>query len=130
MTASGLSRTRKNRSGASCPSEDAEQLLVVFWLDRKGLLYHASPNGGVRNVITAARLKRLGCKRGFPDIMVFDSTMHGHKGLAIEMKRVKGSHTEPDQLRWQRDLTERNWRAVVCHGAAEAIEVLTQEYGK
>lgn len=46
----------------------------------------AVPNGGLRDKITAAKLKHEGVKSGVPDIMV-PITCQAYAGLFIEMKR-------------------------------------------
>ena len=56
-------------------------------------MLYAIPNGGYRNKITAARLKREGVKAGVLDINL-DVAGHGYHGLRIEMKSKKGYLTK------------------------------------
>lgn len=107
--------------------EDHEQSVVVDWLEQRGVLFTHVPNGGNRNVITGARLKRLGLKRGVPDILIFDPPPNDAAiGVAIEMKRRKGGATSKEQREWLEKLDARGWAAFVCLGADQAIEQLTK----
>lgn len=55
-------------------------------------LIYAVPNGGSRNIIEAANLKKQGVLAGVFDINV-DKARHGYHGLKIEMKRPGGKLT-------------------------------------
>lgn len=113
--------------------EEHEQAVVADWLDQRGILYTAVPNGGKRNVVTAARLKRQGVKRGVPDLLIFDSPPSEPKmvGVAIEMKRRAGGRVTPEQREWLRALDYRDWVSLICRGADQAIEKLTElGYGR
>ena len=107
------------------PSENSEQKALVAWLGREfpDLPYYAVPNGGWRNIITAALLKLLGVKPGVPDLC-FCVARKGFHGLYIEMKRVKGGQLSKDQKKWLEKLTRQGYLAVVCKGAEEAKTVL------
>ena len=89
-------------------------------------LYHV-PNGGKRDVATAARLKAAGVKRGVPDIAL-DVPKGKYHGLRIELKYGKNKPT-PQQQEWLDHLNECGYKAVVCYGAEEAIAVI-KEYLK
>lgn len=108
------------------PTEDMEQRVVCDVLDRTKIWYCHVPNGGKRSKIEAAIMSGLGVKRGVPDILIFDSPPEfpTYKGLAIEMKRMKGSKTSEDQLIWKQELERRGWIAVICKGSVEAFEVM------
>lgn len=107
-------------------TEHAEQVSLVQWLDatHPELLYFAIPNGGNRNIITASKLKAEGVKAGVPDLF-----LPGLK-LFVEMKRVKGGSVSPQQKYWHERLTNCGYRVVVCKGAAEAVDIITQEINK
>jgi hypothetical protein len=63
---------------------------MVRWLRLvlpRGWRVHHSPNGGKRNIIEAARLKRMGVLPGFPDIMVMGPLA---SVWFIEVKAEKG----------------------------------------
>lgn len=107
-------------------TEHAEQVSLVQWLDatHPDLLYFAIPNGGNRNIITASKLKAEGVKAGVPDLF-----FPGLK-LFVEMKRVKGGRLSPEQKYWSDMLTAAGYRVAVCKGAAEAVQIITEELSK
>lgn len=86
-------------------------------------LLHAIPNGGKRNVVVAAKLKREGVKRGAPDLCLPVARSHWH-GLYIEVKTERG-RLSPEQRQWQADLTEQGYFAVVVRSVDAAIGLLT-----
>lgn len=113
------------------PTEDQEQAVLVDWLRWNRILFHHSPNGGKRNIVTAARLKRLGTSAGFPDIMIFDQSYCSAPGVAIELKRRRHGKTSSSQEYWLKELERRGWIVKVCKGADEAISFLKGlGYGK
>ena len=109
-------------------SEAEEQAAVVKWAELMShkfpclkWMYH-TPNGGSRNVAEAVNLKRMGVKPGVPDLCL-PYPSQGFHGLYIEMKTDKGRPTAC-QKEYIDFLTENGYKAVVCHGAEEAIEVI------
>ena len=109
-------------------SEAEEQMAVIKWAELMSnkhtclkWLYHC-PNGGSRNVAEAANLKRMGVKAGVPDLCL-PYPSNGFHGLYIEMKTDKGRLTaaQRDYLEW---LNLNGYKAVMCKGAQEAIDVL------
>ena len=106
-------------------SEAEEQAAVLKWAELMShkhpclkWMYHC-PNGGSRNVAEAANLKRMGVKPGVPDLCLPYPSGKYH-GLYIEMKTDKGRPTaaQREYLSW---LNQAGYKAVVCHGAEEAI---------
>ena len=96
----------------------------------------AIPNGGLRNIRVAMKLKKEGVKAGIPDIFlavprhlpnptkdVF--TLHG---LFIEMKYGKNKPTK-EQQQWLTDLEDEGYRAEVCHSFEEAKKVIEDYLG-
>jgi hypothetical protein len=77
-------------------------------------MMYAIPNGGHRNIQTAARLKREGVKRGVLDINL-DVPRFGFHGLRIELKVGRNKPTR-EQLQWIERLTDHGYLAVVCWG--------------
>lgn len=75
----------------------------------------AIPNGGWRDIRTAARLKAEGVCRGVPDIFI------PAWGLWIEMKKQKGGAVSEAQKDWLEYLDEIGYGAVVCRGAEDAM---------
>jgi hypothetical protein len=59
----------------------------------------AVPNGGLRNVVTAMKLKATGTKAGIPDV-VLAAARGGYHGLFIELKRP--DVVEPDGTKRRR----------------------------
>lgn len=112
------------------------QRVALDWRTRD-LLITAIPNGGMRNVVVAKKLKAEGVKKGVPDILCF---AHGWgskgqpcNGLAIEMKRPevrnRPSAVKPDQRAWLQALLEEGWDTCVCYSAEEAFDRLAQYRG-
>lgn len=110
--------------------EAAEQEALFRWaafirgrFPEIDLLYHI-PNGGSRNRIEAANLKRQGVKAGVPDLCLPVARAHWH-GLYIEMKAGKNTTTEK-QDGWISDLRAQGYAAEVCYGWERAAEVITK----
>lgn len=109
------------------PTEAQEQARLARWLDRRGVCWTHVPNGGARNAVTGAKLKREGTKPGVPDVLIFDRPPGRERcGVAIELKRQNStdSAVRPEQRKWLRDLDARGWVAFVARGADEAIAEL------
>lgn len=83
------------------------------------------PNGGKRNIKTAADLKAEGVKAGVPDISLPYPTSR-HHGLYIEMKREKGGRVSDKQKEWLEYLNSVGYLAVVCKGFEEAKDCILQ----
>ena len=111
-------------------SEHVEQRDVIQWCNimkysgvkELGLIF-AVPNGGLRNITTAVKLKAEGVKSGVPDLMLPVSRKDYH-GLFIEMKREKSGKMSEMQLQWRDDLKEQGYYCVQCRGSAMAISAL------
>lgn len=112
------------------PTEHQEQAAffaqAAYLLTREQYeLLYAIPNGGLRDKRNAASLTTEGVKRGIPDVS-FDYPSSGYHGLRIEFKRRKGSKTSEEQKRKIDLLNKHGYKAVVCYGCDEAIQVLTE----
>lgn len=114
-------------------SEATEQERVIAWCafnaarhPELDLIYHV-PNGGSRNQIEAANLKRQGVKAGVPDLEL-PVALNGYHGLFIEMKYGKNKTTEKQDW-WLERLTKQGYKTAVCYGADEAIEILKEYIG-
>lgn len=111
------------------PLEDDEQESVFQWANIFETRYpelrwlHAIPNGGSRNPIEAAKLKRMGVKAGVPDIEL-PVAKGGYTGLHIELKRMEGGRVSLLQKEWIEGLSELGRLAAVCKGAREAIPLI------
>lgn len=106
----------------SVPSESQEQQNVVGYLEWKKICYAHTPNEGKRNPVTGNILKRMGMKKGFPDLFIYEPIGEYH-GLAIEMKALNGKPTM-EQLTWLSDLKARGYAAYIAYGADQAIRII------
>ena len=83
------------------------QCAIVKWFyyaypQYRGGLFFAVPNGGHRNIQTAARLKAEGVTAGVSDLMLFVAR-HGFHALCIEVKTIVG----------RQSMNQKNWQAKV-----------------
>lgn len=106
-------------------TEHHEQAALCQWLSLRKIPYFAIPNGGARNAVTGAILKREGVQPGVPDLCVPVPCKQFH-GLFIEMKTVKGRACDA-QKAWISLLSEKGYAAHVCKGFGEAKKVV-EEY--
>ena len=117
-------------AGRPVPTEHQEQCAVIEWFDMRyrGLRGRlaAVPNGGLRHKAVAGQLKAEGVRKGYPDLQLL-VPHSGHHGLIIEMKRVRGSRIEPEQLEWLEWFAAMGYRAVVCKGF-EAAKGVIEDY--
>jgi hypothetical protein len=102
----------KNKSS----SEHLEQIGFVDWFRRKfpNILIFAIPNGGVRDIGTAIKLKDEGVVRGIPDLMI-----PAFK-IFIEFKRKKGGVVSKDQEHIIEYLQRHGYTVYICYGAEDA----------
>lgn len=112
------------------PHEANEQEALSRWVrfarciyPELDLLYHI-PNGGSRNRLEAANLKRQGVKAGVPDLCLPVARGKYH-GLYIEMKYGKNK-TSDKQNEWISALTVQGYAAAVCYGWEEAQRLITK----
>ena len=101
-------------------SESRQQAALIIWWDiackgyklPKFALY-ATPNGGSRNEIEAANLKRGGVRRGVPDLTLC-VPRKGFHGLYIEMKYGKNK-LSAEQSDFIAFLQAQNYQTTVCY---------------
>ena len=103
-------------------SEDAEQEAVVEYCDLLHIPIVHIPNEGKRSLSYAARMKRMGLRSGFPDLLV-PLARGGYHGLFIEMKYGKNKTTK-EQKEWLERLSADGYACAVCYNAAEAIKTI------
>lgn len=132
MSAVTISRGQFDVFESYVASEEEEQAALFEWAAWKlqrwpelGLLFHI-PNGGLRNKVTAAKLKNVGVKAGVPDLFLPVARGDWH-GLFIEMKRRKGGKLSPLQVDWIEALGRQGYKTVVCFGA-DAAEAAIEDY--
>ena len=115
------------------PLEDEDQAALAEYLDTLGVLWCHVPNGGVRHIATAKRLKRMGTKKGVADNFIFDPPLEfpEYVGTVIELKRKQGGKVSAEQERWLEGLRRRGWYTAVCYGVDDAIAMINHlGYGK
>ena len=127
--ASIKSKSRK-KSKSKYLTEEQEQLRLVTKLKRRNLLFMHAPLGGGRGVVSAARMKRMGARKGFPDLVIYDTPPGAphKKGVAIELKRARPapSKVSPEQKWWLEQLDLNGYECRICYGADEAIAFLNE----
>lgn len=106
------------------PTEAQEGRALVAYLRINGYVFthianetgsgHGARFQGIRN-------KQQGTSKGFPDYLVITKS---NKLIAIEMKRIKGSVTSPEQKVWIGRLTKAGIPAKVCKGFEQAKEFI------
>lgn len=98
-------------------SKEAQlQTACVTWFryqfPKLALLLVAIPNGGSRNVIEAANLKRQGVISGVSDLILFVAS-DGFHGICIEMKYGNGKQSV-NQKAWQSAVELQGYKYIVC----------------
>lgn len=113
--------------------EATEQERVINWatfyakdFPELDLLYHV-PNGGSRNQLEAANLKRQGVKAGVPDLVLPVPQRQFH-GLYVEMKWGKNTTTDKQDW-WLEQLQQQGYKTAVCWSADEAMDVIAEYMG-
>jgi len=105
-------------------SEHVEQRELIKWFRRTfpSVLIFAIPNGGMRNKITAAKLKAEGVVPGIPDLFVPEWR------LWVEMKRKKGGVVSQDQREVISSLEALGYPIIIGRGAENAKEQIARFY--
>lgn len=113
--------------------EAVEQIKLFRWAEFFSckypvlkMLYHI-PNGGSRNKIEAANLKKQGVKSGVSDICLPVPSGKYH-GLYIEMKYGKNTPTD-NQTKWLKNLSEQGYAIKVCYNWEDAAKVICRYLG-
>lgn len=112
--------------------EDFQQQMLIKWSQQPSvrqrypelkLLYHI-PNERKCSPQEGARLKRIGVKKGVPDLCL-PSPKGRYHGLYIELKSELGRPTE-SQKWWQQELTEQGYLSAVCYGWKQASDCIVR----
>lgn len=109
-------------------SEHDEQKALFGWalLNRHVFpeldLMFAIPNGGLRNIIVAKKLRLEGVKRGVPDIFL-PVARCGFHGLFIELKKI-GGKISSHQRQWIDNISMQGYLSVVCYGWVDASNII------
>lgn len=110
-------------------SEHQEQVIIFEWAKLHEGRYpelqwlFAVPNGGHRNKIVAAKLKREGVRAGISDIILL-VPRRGFHGLCLELKRSSVRKATKKQIEFCEFVTDQKYLWKLCSGANEAIELL------
>jgi len=100
------------------PTEAEEQAVFVQWLRLKKIHHFRVPNETyTKSWKQKAMNKALGVSSGVPDLFLI---VNGQM-IAIEMKRLKGGKTTPNQKEWLARLNAAGVPAKVCNGSKEAM---------
>ncbi|MCM1437771.1 MAG: VRR-NUC domain-containing protein [Roseburia sp.] len=110
-------------------TEDDIQETVIAYCELKGIIAAHVPNEARRSPAYGAKMKRMGLRKGFPDIFI-PTARKGFHGLMIELKRDKKSRVSPEQLGWITYLNKQGYKATVCYGADEAIKTIEEYFGE
>lgn len=91
---------------ARCPAQ------VVWW---------HTPNGELRDPVTAAKLKRMGVRAGLPDfLLLITGRLYG-----LELKRERGAAISPAQREMHAALISAGAIVATARGLDEVLEILT-----
>lgn len=108
------------------PTEAQEGRTLVAYLRVKGYRFTHCANetgSGKSARFQGIRNKQQGVSKGFPDYLVW---VNG-KMIAIELKRIKGSVTSPEQKDWIAFLQSVGTPAAICKGAEAAIAFINEQ---
>jgi len=88
-------------------------------------LLHAIPNGGARDVVTGAMLKREGVLRGVPDLFLPVPYSSGYSGLYIEVKTPRGKLTN-EQTAFMGKARAQGYATRVVRSAQDGIDCIAE----
>lgn len=111
-----------------CPLESEEGTILVAYLRLKGYKFHHSPNetgSSPEAKRRAIRMKQQGTSPGFSDYLIIKDG----KLYVIELKRLHGSKTSPEQKEWLIAFNECGIPAIIAYGAQSAIDYLEGRWG-
>lgn len=110
--------------------EHTEQCEVIEWWEMRARdegidprVLFAIPNGGVRHIGEAVKLKAEGVRKGIPDLFLAHPVAPFH-GLFIEMKKSRGGKVSDDQRECIQFLSNEGYACTVARGADDAISCI------
>lgn len=120
-------------------TENEEQTEVNMYCNKKKILMFAIPNGSYKSVTARKKFKAEGLKSGVPDIFIAEPKGI-YSGLFIEMKKrpktlasgkksYAGIKVSDEQKEWIDKLNAKGYKAIVCYGADEAINLIEEYMG-
>lgn len=111
-----------------------EQATLAARLDAdprfEGRWFHA-PNGEARNARTGAKLKKMGVKKGVPDIFIWRPFAFGGRrrcALVIELKKLIDGAVSDEQSRWGDVFEECGAIWVPAYGWRDAWQTIEAFY--
>jgi hypothetical protein len=108
------------------PTEHEEAVLLTEYLtlfQNKGeveLFSHIPNETFTKNWGTKTKNKQEGVRKGVPDYIIVTK----EKVIFIELKRIKGSSTSPEQIEWNVKLQGKTTDAYIARGFEEARKYL------
>ena len=108
------------------PHEHYDQVAIIaglqFYISQYPVLEKvtAIPNGGLRKMVTAKKIKAEGGKAGVPDLVLM-AGRRGYIGIAIEVKHGDNTASE-DQKEYIAFLEEEGWYARVMNDVQAIID--------
>lgn len=114
-------------------TEDDIQITFFQWIAAVQHLHPAlpfvyhTPNGGSRNVAVAAKLKRMGTKRGICDLKL-ELQHGGYVGWAAELKAGENKLT-PEQQEYMTHLQANGWKVGTFYTWVDAAQSLCAYLG-
>lgn len=108
-------------------TEASEQEAVIQFCEYCGIDIVHIPNEGKRSARYGAELKRLGMRKGFPDLFI-PKASKGFHGLFIELKVDVTRKPTKEQLQWIAKLNKEGYLATVCYGADAAIREINKYF--
>jgi hypothetical protein len=111
-----------NRKAGAKPADEASvhRAIVEHLVARgAGLVWFHPANGGSRNVIEAANLKRMGVRPGVCDLIF----VHNSRVFGLELKR-EGGRPSASQMEFISQFNAAGGCACVAHGIDPALRVL------
>jgi hypothetical protein len=100
------------------------QVAICNYLDLCGYEFFAIPNGGLRNIKVAAKLKQEGVKAGVADLFVALSNGKYH-GLFIEVKVGKNKQ-QPNQKVFEQKVLENGYQYKLVRSIDDMIAVIRE----
>ena len=122
LYAAGKPQKRKPRHRESEIQQSCVSWFKYAW---QQYICFAVPNGGSRNAIEAANMKKEGVMAGVSDLIIIAD----HKILFVEMKTRKGRQQE-SQKAFQRKVEQLGFKYVVCHSLDEFMIAVNGWLGK
>ncbi len=110
------------------PTEDDIQEAVVEYCDLMHIVCVHIPNESKRSQSYGAKMKRMGLRKGFPDLFI-PVARQGFHGLFIELKRDKLARPTKEQLEWLSYLNREGYRAIIAYGVDEAMKEIKRYMG-